>query len=541
MSGYTIAKYLRISNEDKDLRQVGKTESNSITNQSNLLDDFIRRTSGFEGADILEFCDDGWSGKNFERPAVTQMLEQVRRGNIQCIIVKDLSRFGRDYLEVGNYLSRVFPFLGVRFIAVNDGFDSIRPMEIDSLETSFKTLLYDLYSRDLSRKVRSAKQFKAERGDFLSPFAPYGFVKNPKNKNQLLIDQDTAEIVRRVFREAAEGCSTMQIAHGLNDEGIPTPMRHKRAAGCSRTVWPSVQDNNFWTHIAVTKILRDQRYIGKNVYGRRIRTQVGSAYTQKVSRADWITVEDTHAGIVTQVEFERAQARLREWTEFEAGKHGGTPFYRKIRCGVCGHCMCRMKAKEPYYVCQTTRVTNAYACSTEHITERDLMEAVGNALRIQAHYAVEMGRIWEEKHRRKKQDTGAIVKTLASLQENLSQLRNYIKSLYEQFALGELDKDGYLAAKDAAVQKRDETAARIELWTAKFKNANQASALENRFIDRFQQYAEVEEITAEITADVLQEVVVYPDGRLHIVWNYQDDLKQLLLDEDVESAAAVGG
>lgn len=208
MSDYTIFKYLRLSSKDIDMKQAGKTESNSIGNQRNLLDDFIRRSPEFEGAKVVEFCDDGWSGKNFERPAVTDMLEQVRKGKANCIIVKDLSRFGRDYLVVGNYLTRVFPFLAVRFIAVNDGFDSIRSQDVGNLESSFKTLLNDYYSRDLSRKVRSAKRRRAERGYFLSPFAPYGFVKDPENKNRLLIDPVAAATVRRVFQMVMDGFST---------------------------------------------------------------------------------------------------------------------------------------------------------------------------------------------------------------------------------------------------------------------------------------------------------------------------------------------
>ena len=163
MNCFTIAKYLRISAKDTDLKTLDKAESDSIGNQRNLIDDFIRQMPEFVGANILEFCDDGWSGKNFARPAVQNMLEQVKHGKINCIIVKDLSRFGRDYLTVGNYISRVFPFLSVRFIAINDGLDSVHIMHIDSIETSFKTLLYDLYSRDLSYRVRSAKQFKIGR------------------------------------------------------------------------------------------------------------------------------------------------------------------------------------------------------------------------------------------------------------------------------------------------------------------------------------------------------------------------------------------
>lgn len=157
------AIYLRISSEDEDLRTGEKDESESISNQRSLLREYVSGHAELAGSEILEFCDDGWSGTNFERPAVKELLEQVRRGQVNCIVVKDLSRFGRDYLTVGDYISRVFPFLGVRFISVNDGFDSSNPLDIDSLDTSFRTLIYDLYSRDLSRRVKSAKKARAER------------------------------------------------------------------------------------------------------------------------------------------------------------------------------------------------------------------------------------------------------------------------------------------------------------------------------------------------------------------------------------------
>lgn len=322
MSSLIVAKYLRVSNEDQGRRQPDKLESNSITNQRNLLTEFLCQMPELQEAEVLEFCDDGWSGKNFERPAVKELLGQVRQGKIQCIIVKDISRFGRDYLTVGNYLSRVFPFLGVRFIAVNDGFDSTRPTDIDSLETSFKTLLYDLYSRDLSRKIKSTRRFQAERGDFLSPFAPYGYIKNPSNHRQLSIDIEAAQVVHRIFKMAAEGHRTLQIARILNEEQIPTPMQYKRAANCSRTFWNCVREDNFWTHTAVTAILRDERYIGKNIYGKRMREEIGKAHTVSVEQANWIIVENTHEGIVTKQEFERAQEQLRKYAKRDTALPG---------------------------------------------------------------------------------------------------------------------------------------------------------------------------------------------------------------------------
>ena len=175
MAEYTIAKYLRLSSEDGDMKASAKNESNSIANQRNLIDSYISSHRDFDGASVIELCDDGWSGTNFDRPAMQNLLRMVKCGEIQCIIVKDISRFGRDYLTVGNYISQVFPFLGVRFIAINDGLDSVRTTDVDSLETSFKALLYDLYSRDLSRKIRSSLTIRAKQGFFLSPYAPYGY------------------------------------------------------------------------------------------------------------------------------------------------------------------------------------------------------------------------------------------------------------------------------------------------------------------------------------------------------------------------------
>lgn len=521
----TIAKYLRISDEDRDRKEAGKTESNSIANQRNLLSDFIGRMPEFDGAEVLEFCDDGFSGKNFERPAVREMLECVKRGEIQCIIVKDLSRFGRDYLTVGNYLSRVFPFMGVRFIAVNDGFDSIRPMDIDSLEISFKTLLYDLYSRDLSRKVRNALHFKAQQGEYVSSFAPYGYVKDPDNKNHLVIDDKAAENVRRIFHMAAEGLSTTQIARILNEEQIPTPMKYKKAAGCSRTKWNCIREDNFWTNEAVVIILRDERYTGRNIFGKRRLAEVGSAHSVKVSRKDWTIADNTHEGIVTQEEFDRAQACIRGLAERGPIQHGrrNTPLYKKIKCGICGRVMMRSKGRNPCYLCHTPRVTDAYACPTQRIPEADLMETVLDGLRMQAYYAVEISHVREEKRRCQKRDSDIVRKKLSELEESRVRLESSIRELYEKFVFEEMDKTEYLSAKKAAMEKKDGIAARAMALEEKLKNAGGDGMSENQFADSFGEYADIAKLTAEIVSDVLQEVIVYPDKTLNIVWNYRED------------------
>lgn len=526
----TTAKYLRLSSEDTDLRAGVKQESNSIGNQRNLLDAFISRTPELAEGAIIEFCDDGWSGKNFDRPAVQELLSQVKQGMIQCIVVKDLSRFGRDYYTVGNYISRIFPFLGIRFIAINDGFDSINAKDIDSLETSFKTVLYDLYSRDLSRKVRKAKRFRAERGEFLSPFAPFGFEKDPTEKNHLVIDLPAAEIVRRIFQMAGNGQTTIQIAKILNSEAVPTPMLYKRAAGCSRTIWPCIHEDNFWTCGAVCKILRDERYIGKNIYGKRTRDIIGSTHTVKVWRKDWIVVADTHAGIVTKEEFDRAQDAMRIYAEREG--HPLSSARGKLRCGVCGHSLAKNVGKSNFYYCRTPLVSDMFDCAEVHILEEDIENTLLEGLQVQAAVAVDMGHIWEERQQKVKKTVAATIKTLSALKETHNKQTQKIKSLYESCFIGEISKAEYQAMKSAAINERDTTAAKIAEIEASLENWGTDGTLQNRFVDSFKQYTEIQALTDEIIGDVLDTVYIYPGGQIEIVWNYQDDFQKMVLDLD---------
>ena len=528
MRDYTIAKYLRISSEDADLKNSVKMESNSISNQRNLLNSYISRIPEFAGAKVVEFCDDGWSGKNFDRPAVQEVLQQAQQGKIQCIIVKDMSRFGRDYLIVGNYISRVFPFLGVRFIAINDAVDSIRSEDIDSLDTAFKALLYDFYSRDISRKMRSSMRLRAQKGDFLSSHAPYGYVKDPNRKNHLVVDPPAAEIVRRIFQMTLEYRSTVQVASRLNKERVPTPMRYKQAAGCTRTVWHCLDDENFWTDHAVLKIIRDERYLGKVVFGKRYYDVIGSTHSIKVKKEDWIIVSDTHEAIISQEEFDRVQAIIKEIAEHPGSRKSGSP--RKIRCGVCGHAMTRIGVKNPYYICQTPRLTDAFLCSTDRIAEQDIFDALLDGLRVQASAAVELERIWEEQHQHEKKDADTIRKALSTLSGTLKQQKQQTKELYEAFALGTISKSAYMTAKAAAIQEQDSTEAQIKQLEASLENMEVDGKLRNQFVTSFQKYTEVQEITGDIMQEVLDEVLVYPENRLEIVWQYRNEFERLLMD-----------
>ena len=450
------AIYLRISSEDEDLRTGEKNESESISNQRSLLRDYVCSHADLSGSEILEFCDDGWSGTNFERPAVKELLEQVKRGQINCIVVKDLSRFGRDYLTVGDYISRVFPFLGVRFISVNDGFDSSNPLDIDSLDTSFRTLIYDLYSRDLSRRVKSAKKARAERGAFLSPYAPYGYVKDPEDKNHLLVDTEAAEVIRRIFQMAADGAKTWQIAAALNGEGVSSPKNYKVETGCTRTPWRSIQEENFWTANLVRKIPA-----GRAVYWKGGVRQTKPGYcrqhpTVKISRNDWVIVPDRHEAIVPEALFEKAQACMREYREYEAASGSGNPLKRKVICGVCGHAMQRDSRKNGSYRCVTKRLNTGFDCSEDRIPESDILDAVIDTIQVYAQYAVSIDRLLQTRQAQRQLDRKQAQRQLQTLQSRKARLDKRLQDLYEGLVEGEISRESFAAQKKALTAQAEE-------------------------------------------------------------------------------------
>ena len=527
-----IGMYLRLSLEDK--KDLKKDESNSISSQRLLIREFIRRDEELRKYEVREFCDDGWSGTGMDRPGMNQLLAEVKKSRIQCIIVKDMSRFGRDYLVVGNYISRVFPFLGVRFIAVNDGFDSIRQADIDSLDTSFKALLYDLYSRDLSRKVRSALFFRAKRGDYVAAFAPYGYKKDPDNKHHLIVDPPAAKIVRRIFQMVGSGQTTLQTAKVLNTEAVPTPMCYKKDAGSSLRIKSCIHDVNFWTADIIIRIIRNECYLGKVIYGRSFHDIIGSNHYIRNKRSDWIVVAAQHQGIVTQEEFDRAQSAIRVFMEH--GKRSGNPriLSGKVRCGVCGHIMFCARKKQTYYLCRTPRVTNQYDCPREKVLEQDILDAVSEGVRARASVAVEMAQIVSESQKIEQTDTHSRQKALLKMKERLEKQERQIRGLYEAFALGEISKEEYLFSKAAATNQREETAEQIARLEAELDDINFEKPSSNGFVTNFQKYSEIEEITAELAAEVLQEILIYPEQRIEIKWRYQEDFEQFILGKHKE-------
>lgn len=305
---YTIGIYIRLSMADEDTGYT-KDESDSIGNQRMLIKHFLDEHPELSKYPRLEFADDGYTGTNFQRPHFTEMMEKVRAGEINLICVKDFSRFSRDYIETGNYLECVFPFLGVRFISINDGYDSEDYKgTTGGLEVVMRSIIYAAYSKDLSVKTTTAKIQMMKQGKYVRGYAPYGYMMHPTQRNKLALDPESAAVVRRVFDEALAGRNTSEIAEGLNDDKVPTPGQYFRSKYPGNKRFSRMSDKISWNVSMVYKLLVSFVYTGATVGHKRKSVGVGSRKTVAQDRENWIVVEGMHEAIVSKLTFELAHA-----------------------------------------------------------------------------------------------------------------------------------------------------------------------------------------------------------------------------------------
>ena len=332
---YDADVYLRLSKEDGD-----KEESDSITNQRELILEFLKSREDIRIHEVR--VDDGYSGVNFERPAFQQMLEDIKAGKVNCVVTKDLSRFGRNHIEVGKYIEKIFPYLGVRFIAVNDNYDSLtNDTQTNNIIIPFKNLINDAYCRDISIKIRSNLEVKRKRGDFVGPFAPYGYRKSEEDKNKLEIDEEAAEVVRSIFRMYLQGSNAYKIAEKLNKKNILTPMDYKKENGSAFYTGFKKNLKSQWTHMHVLRILGNPVYTGTLVQGKETTPNYKVKKKVKRDQSKWSQVENTHDAIIPSVDFQNAQEQLQMDTRTGTAKEKIYYLSGIVKCGDCGANMVR--------------------------------------------------------------------------------------------------------------------------------------------------------------------------------------------------------
>ena len=522
---YVITLYIRLSSADRDKDENGKDESDSITAQRDMLRNFAAARPEFAGAEIIEFCDDGQTGTNFDRTGVSKMLDAAKRGQIDCIIVKDLSRFGRDYIEVGDYLEHIFPFLGIRFIAINDNYDSIdHPYGSAGLiDVSFKNVIYDLYSKELSEKVRTTRKQLAEKGYFLSPYAFYGYDKAPGNKHDLMIDESTAVYVRELFERALNGESTTELARDFNLRGIPTPMMVKRQKNVTRNWNSKSHDSNIWTGSIIGKLLKDERYTGSAVFGKMKRVKVGSSKSVAVPKEEWTVVPDMFPAVVSKELFAAVQTALNTDRAVHTFKKSDALFHRKIQCGYCGLAMTRKVSKNPYYVCETHRDDPEAGCPDDRIYESEIAEVVLAVIRKQAQLFRKTETDIRKRHNKAAKRTRTLQEKIADLQSVVGMKSQEKMQAFENMVSGLITQKAYQAKCercDAYIRTTEAKISALEEQRKKEEIIRSPSA------DAFQPYTNLRTLTREIADALIGKIHVFSGQAIEIVWSFKDEYKE---------------
>lgn len=514
-----VALYLRLSQEDVDIRRnAAKDESNSISAQRSLITKRIEETADLCKLPRMEFCDDGFSGTNFSRPDFQRMIELTKQGEISCIVVKDLSRFGRDYLEVGDYLEHIFPFLGVRFISVNDHYDSSNhDGKTAGMDITFRNLVYDYYSKDLSSKVKTAMRSKQEKGEFITCF-PYGYKPSPENKHKMVIDEPAAEIVREIFDAVIDGKTTSEIAANLNARGIPTPQEYK---GVRRKEKTKPQ----WTHPRIAYMIRNIKYTGVMTNHTRESRFIRDKNQRRVPMSEWIIHPDAHEAIIPREKWEQANEMLRNPKKVTKAVLDQPD--RVYYCAHCGRKLRKTYGSDQYYSCASAKYQHDSECSGIRLKRSEMEEILIETLRAQINLVKQSGQAVKKE---KVSPSVECYRAITQVDKELAQLRNRKLERYEAYRSGEISREDFIKVKDQITMQTDELTARKERLEKDYQALLHAKEHE---AETKAEVSQAEKVLADFDAglrehlyEAIEQVIVTSNEQIEIKWVFADVFNQ---------------
>lgn len=528
-----IGKYIRLSQADRDvMKKENKTESESIAHQRDLIGRYISSHEDLKGCEVWEFFDDGYSGTNFRRPSFERLMEQIRRGEVDCVIVKDFSRFGRDYIELGDYLERIFPFLGVRFISVNDGYDSNDYKgTTGGLDVVLKNIVYDFYSKDLSVKVQTAKRAKMRKGEAGGGHVPFGYVRCGSDRKRYVVDPEAAAVVRRIFDLALEGEKTSGIAGALNADCVPTPGQYYRKRHPGTKKFGNLSGEISWTVGMVNRILKNEAYYGAMVGHKREKVTACSRVTRAVDRSEQIIVPGMHEGIVTKEEWEKAQVCIRKVSSGAPAGKRDYPLRSVCRCGHCGRALQFYgKKKGHYFICESSRLAVDAPCPRGKITEGVVNAAVLEAVRGLIKCGRQYGKDLERKRDAAGTRAGRRRKEIADLQAAVRRCQADLFQNSERQMDGLIDRETYQRKREILNGERRKLEERIRvLETEQEQEETAADPETGKFLDAVGRYDGREELDNEMVLAFVEKVLVYDEEHVEIQWNFSDKLMRDVL------------
>ena len=540
---FRTAVYVRLSVEDER-----KIECESVENQIKLLRDYVDKNADLKEADL--YVDRGITGTRFDRPEFNRMIKDMRTGKLDCIIVKDLSRLGRNYLETGNYLESIFPIFGIRFISVTDNYDSLTAKASeDGLIVPLKNLINEAYAKDISKKVSSSVLARQKQGKHIGGKPPYGYKKDPEDIHHLLIDESVSWVVVRIFEERIAGRSFEQIAAGLNDDGVVSPGKHLYENGYYKS---EKYRDCLWNYSVIRRILKNRLYIGDMVQGRTRKALYKGQPRTQIPVEEQIMVEGTHDPIISRETFNQVQQIFNE-TEKKAKalRDSREPiimpenrFDGLFFCGDCGRKMhyktCKCKGRRNfYYECPASAAYGKF-CKAKYISKKKMDAAIDAAVRQQiSFYGDWLQRSLEVNKTRVCRDKKAgIMAEIRELEKQSGRLAANSTRLYEDFADGLLSEDDYIFARreyqaesrrveDALGKKREEA----EHYEDSYGGATEMAGAYQKCIGS-------EVITRDMVQALIKEIRFFGKGRMDISFRFEDELEGFI--KDVEERRGYG-
>lgn len=539
---YKTAGYVRLSVEDS-----GRPGADTIEGQKALLTGYIENQPDMELYGL--FCDNGRSGTDFARPEFEKLMDAVRSGKVDCIVVKDLSRFGRNYKETGNYLERIFPFLGIRFVAVNDVFDTqTAERSADGYIVPLKNLINEVYSKDISKKSGSALETKQRNGDFIGAWAPYGYSKDPDNKSRLVINEEVAPTVRRIFAWRADGISIVQIARRLNQAGIASPSAYLYETGEVKT---EKYKGVLWHTQILKSMLSHPVYCGHMVQGKKKQSFYEGKSQAFTPESEWKIVLNTHEAIIDEDTFEKVQAIAKQRKDeyharlgkFAHLEHSENILQGLVYCPNCMRPMVRYKnvshGKKLWYtyICPG-HADDPKKCPFVSIREDELIEVVFTAIKTQISLATDMERITRRLNSEPayKKNRDAARDRLDAAQRTLKRSQSLYESLYQNYVEQLMTEQEYMTLK-ARYKTEAKEAERMIAALEQEQQRSKALTPENRFLTEFHSFAGVDTLTAEMASALVERIYVNSRNDIDIHFRYRDEYEALL--DFIEGRAAV--
>lgn len=532
VANWLVGIYTRRSFDDNEDK-----ESNTITNQKEMINSFISKEKNMTIVDY--YVDDGYTGTTFDRPGFQEMMKDISDGRINTIIVKDLSRLGRNSLEVGKYIEEIFPIYNIRIIAINDNVDSFkRPESINDLMVPIKNLINESYARDISKKVSSAYYTMASNGKYVAGTSPYGYTFDENDKHHLVVDPDEVEIVRLIFNMALKGDGRVKITKYLNDHNILCRKEIQRRKKYKLSLEPLEETIKYkWSTSTIGRMLTSEIYIGNLTQLKTKRESFKNHKVINVAKEDWVRFEKTHEPIITKADFDKIQGLIKVNAKrlSNTGERTYSIYNGVLKCADCGRAMYKQEDKRgnrqlSNYFCNTYLYISKTSCSSHKIKTDDLNDIVLESVQLQVKLVIELDRSLKRLFFKNNRETvESEYKNNTRIAEiKINNLKNKKIQLYEDWKFNNIDKDEFINQSKLIEGDIKLVEEKLELITKTYRDNIKMIKRNDYWINHYRRNKKIKKLTREVIKELIDVIYITADGNVDIRFKYSNEYKELV-------------